>query len=344
MIRTRLCDLLGIQYPILEAPMGEKMGAKLTAAVSNAGGIGCIRQSPIFFGRDPRDVMREDLQEVKRLTNKPIMVNVKFSEEDKGFYEVREAFLEAVLEEKSRDPQLDKMIVAIYTSAGNALPFGKRIKQAGLKWIHKVGRLKHAMRAEETGADALVAMSNAAGGNLGDTLIDSNVLLPLFADSVKIPVIGSGGFVDGKSLAAALLLGAEGVEMGTRLMATQEADFHPNVKTAIVEAEAEDTVVAPGRFSSARAYRNKFMVDRLRKSGGLTEEQMKTTNPKLKAELLKEWEAALRLQVEKGDIENGVLLMGQGAGRIADVPTVHELLQRIMNDAESAVRKLAGGL
>ena len=340
-IDTSLCKLLGIQYPIIEGGMGEKQGAKATAAISNAGALGCVRQSPfVVIGEDPREVMRAEIAEAKALSNKPFAVNVRVAKEELA-HEESSQILDLVLQARKDDPELAEKLVAIVTSAGDCTPFVDKIKSAGLKLIHKVTNLRQALRAEQAGADALIAMGQAAAGHIGSKYIDGIVLIPLIAERVNIPVFASGGFCDGRSFIAALALGAEGIEMGTRFMASQESGFHEAVKSTIVKAGSEDTTVGVGWFSSVRIYNNNFPYMQRSKTQGLPEEELKTTNPQLKEELSRDFFRGIRFdQIEKGDMENCVLPLGQVAGRIDSIPTIEEIIRGIVEEAQEIANNI----
>jgi enoyl-[acyl-carrier protein] reductase II len=341
MFQTRVTELLGIRYPLIEGGMGEKQGVGSTVAVSNAGGLGCIRQSPfVILGEDPREVMRRELHEANSLTANPFGVNIRVGREELAFEESRQ-LLDLVLEERRNDPVLARKLVAIITSAGDSAPYVERIKSAGLRHIHKVSTLKQAKRAEEAGVDALIAMSQAAAGHIGSAGVDGMVLFPLIVEEVKIPVIAAGGICDGRSFVAALALGAEGVEIGTRFMATQEAGFHPNVKATVVSAGAEDTLLGVGWFSTVRIYRNKFAEEYRRKGKGLTEEELKTADPELKKELAREFFHRIKFhQMEKGEMEDCILPLGQVAGRIDRILTVEEVFHRMLHQAWEVIQYL----
>jgi enoyl-[acyl-carrier protein] reductase II len=246
-----------------------------------------------------------------------------------------------VLEEREKYPDLRDRLVAIITSAGDGSPYVDKIKSAGLVHIHKISSLVQAKRAEKAGVDALIAMGQAAAGHIGSAYIDTMVLTPLIAENVSVPVIAAGGICDGRGFVAALALGAEGVEMGTRFMASQEADFNPNVKLEVVKAGAEETTTGVGWFSTVRIYKNKFAEEFKKKAKGLTEEELKIADPELKEELSKEFFWRIRRhQIEKGDMEACILPLGQVTGRIKKIFTVEEIFTQILNEAGEIIRDL----
>lgn len=337
MIRTAMCNLLGIKYPILGGGMGENEGAGLAAAISNAGGLGCIRESVFrIIGVDPKEVLNKEIDEAKTLTDKPFAVNILPTAEEKGSFA---GLLDLVLDKRRSDEKLSKQLAAILTSGGDASPYVEKIKKEGLVHIHKISNVKQAKKMERAGVDFLIVMGHEAAGHLGFDNISTLVLVPMIVDAVKTSVIASGGFCDAASFVAALALGAEGIEMGTRLMCTHEAGFHPNVKKTVVEAEAKDTEVLPCAFSNLRYYKNSFAADLREQTGGVSEDQI--TDKKFHEELNMLMVARMNVyQLRLGDMDKAPLPIGQVCGRIHSVLSVKEVIDGIMEGAEKIIRDL----
>jgi len=337
MIRTRICDLLGINYPIVEGGMGEKEGVTLSVAVSNAGGLGCIRHNPFcLLGVDTRAIMRKELQEAKKQAGNPFAVNIRVGKEQIDYEDI----LDVVLEERGKDPELASKLRAVITSAGDGSTYVEKIKSSGALHIHKVSTVRQAKRMESAGVDALIVLGHEGGGHISFEGVGNMVLLPMVVGAVKIPVIASGGFCDAASFVAALGMGAEGIEMGTRFIATKEGGFHPRFKQAVIEASASDTVVTVGEFANVRFLKNKYIEERVLKTGGKSEDEI--VDPVFKEELLKEFLTSLKeRQVEAGDVENCPLPGGQVAGRINGILTVSEVIEGIMHGAEEIIQNLA---
>src|SRR5271168_690213 len=234
MIQTRITDLLGVQYPIVQAPMGWIARAQLASAVSNAGGLGIIETSS---GR--LDEVREEVKKMRTLTTKPFGVNIA------------QAFV--------RDPDIvgfvvDQGVQFVTTSAGDPNRYCSALKAAGLTVFHVVPSLDAALKAIGAGVDGLVVEGGEGGGFKNPREVATMVLLPLVCSKVGVPVIAAGGIVDGRTMAAAFALGAEGVQMGTRMVSAAESPVHQNWKNAIVAAKETDTVFL-NRFGPGPAFR-----------------------------------------------------------------------------------------
>jgi len=311
MIRTPLCDLLGIEYPILQGGMAWVATAELAAAVSEAGGLGIVGA-----GNAPPDYVREQVRAVRARTDKPFAVNVPLFSPS-----VQETFQVCVEEE----------VPVVTTGAGSPGPFIPMLKEAGIKVIPLVASVALAKRLARTGVDAVVAEGMESGGHVGD--VCTLPLVPQVVDALDIPVIAAGGFADGRGLAAALALGAVGIQMGTRFICTEECIVHENYKQRIVRAGDRSTIVTGHALGHpVRAIRNPMTTyfAELERSGVSEEELIELGTGKL------------RLAVQEGDIQQGSLMAGQVAGLIHDVVPVRELLQRIMAEAEATLDRLQG--
>jgi NAD(P)H-dependent flavin oxidoreductase YrpB (nitropropane dioxygenase family) len=340
MIRTELCELLGIEYPIIQAGMGPFCTVNLAVAVSNAGGMGTV-SIPYGAGVTPdvaRKTVVEHLHRVKRLTNKNFAVNTPIGSETTTPKDVRDllaSIIEAVVEEKQRDPELKKRLVLYITSGGNPKEFVKKIKDAGFLHFHVVGSVRHAKKVEAMGLDGVIASGYEMGGHthLADRAVHTFILVPAVVEAVKIPVIASGGICDGRTLAAALALGASGVQMGTRFIATKECEFHENYKKFIVEAGEHSDTIVPSFIGPARVLKNEAVKKLLEEE----KEELRRGVTVEKAALI---DKLLKRAEQEGDVINGVVAAGQVASRIKDIPSVEELIKRIVSDAARIIKDL----
>ena len=305
-IRTRVSEALGVRYPIVQAPMGWIARAPLASAVSNAGGMGIIETSS-----GELEAVREEILKMRDLTDNPFGVNIA------------QLFV--------RDPTIvdfviDQGVRFVTTSAGNPMKYTARLKEAGLTVFHVVPSLRAALKAIAAGVDGLIVEGGEGGGFKNPRDVATMVLLPLVCSQVDVPVIGAGGIVDGRSMAAAFALGAEGVQMGTRMVSSAESPVHENFKGAIVAAEETDTV-----------FINRFHRPGLRALRTSFSEQL-------------EREEAVDLSVLGrvldlyfgGDMEASIALTGQVAGRIDAVKPVREILRETVDEFRKVSASLAG--
>lgn len=326
---TPLCDLFGIEYPIVQAGMGPGDTTRLAIAVSNAGGLGLISGNVPLGVRQGRsqhemasDCIREAMENTER--EKPFGVNIPVN--SVRFPEVLRAVRDA-----RKDPVVARKLRIIFLSAGDSAPYVRELKEEGLVCAGVVPTVYHAQKVAQAGIDAVVASGYEAGGHVNPDAVHTFVLVAATADAVHVPVIAAGGVADGKSLVAALVLGAQGAQMGTRFICTQEAGFHPNYKEAILKATTRDTIVVQGTLGPQRGLKNSYSVAlRRMMDAGRTKQEI--------AEY-KEEHDVLR-SILDGDVDNAPVPAGQVAGRIHDVPTVHELIQRIMAEALEALRSV----
>ena len=307
-IRTRITEMLGVRYPIVQAPMGWIARAPLASAVSNAGGLGVIETSS-----GELDAVRGEIRKMRELTDKPFGVNIA------------QAFV--------RDPDIvsfviDQGVRFVTTSAGDPQRYCAALKAAGLTVFHVVPSLKAALRAVEAGVDGLVVEGGEGGGFKNPREVATMVLLPLVCSKVGVPVIAAGGVTDGRSMAAAFALGAEGVQMGTRMVSAAESPVHDNWKRAIVEAAETDTVFLnrQGPGPALRALRTE-------KTGRLEAEPPQEP-------IMGEFKRALDLYFG-GDMEASIALSGQVAGRIDSVKPVAEIIAETVAEFEAVTGALA---
>ena len=322
-MKTRITELFGIQHPIIQGGMHFVGLAELAAAVSNAGGLGIITG---LTQRTP-ELLADEIRRCREMTDKPFGVNLTFlptvSSPDYPGY------IKAII---------DGGVKAVETAGNNPQKWMPMLHEAGIKVIHKCTSVRHALKAEAIGCDAVSVDGFECGGHPGEDDVPNFILLPRAAEELKIPFVASGGMADGRSLVAALALGAEGMNMGTRFIATQEAPVHEKVKQAIVAASELDTrlVMRPLR-NTERVLRN-AAVDRLL-------EKEKTLGAAIKFEDIIEEVAGVYPRImQQGDMEAGAWSCGMVAGLIHDVPTVKELVDRIMAEAEGIIRQRLAGL
>lgn len=305
-VKTRITEMLGIEKPIIQAAMGWIARSQLSSAVSNAGGMGIIETSS-----GELDAIREEIKKMKTLTEKPFGVNVA------------QAFV--------RDPNIipfiiDQGIKFVTTSAGDPMKYTATLKEAGLTVFHVVPSLSGAMRAIEAGVDGLIVEGGEGGGFKNAKDVASMVLIPQVCEAVDVPVVAAGGITDGRSMAAAFALGAEGVLMGTRILSSAESPVHPNWKDAIVTADATDTVFLnrQGPGPALRALRTE-RTTRLEKEG----------SPNIFGEFAKTQDVYFG-----GDLEAGIALTGQVAGRIKAVKPVAQIFEETLEEYHRIVAAL----
>jgi NAD(P)H-dependent flavin oxidoreductase YrpB (nitropropane dioxygenase family) len=320
MFKTRITELFGIKYPITQGGMMWISRAELVAAVSNAGGLGIITA---FTFPTPKELAAE-IKKTKELTNKPFGVNITL------LPTLRPVDIDGYL-----DTVIDSGIKIVETAGRSPEPYMERLKAAGVKVIHKCTAVRFARTAQRIGCDAVSIDGFECAGHPGEEDITSLILIPLTADAVEIPVIASGGFGDGRGLVAALALGAEAVNMGTRFMATKEAPGHHKVKEFLTTSSERDTVLVLRSFrNTMRALRNPTSekVIELEKQGSDIHQLESLISGRVGLKLL-----------EAGDTDNGLLSVGQVLGLVHDIPTVKELIDRIIKEAEEVVSSIATG-
>src|SRR5215468_2980402 len=303
---NRVTRLLGVEIPIVQAPMGWIARSPLAAAVSNAGALGIIETSS-----GELDAIRGEIRRMRELTSRPFGVNIA------------QAFV--------RDPGIVDFVAGhgvrfVTTSAGDPTRYTKALKQAGLTVFHVVPSLRAALKAVDAGVDGLVVEGGEGGGFKSQRPVSTLVLLPLVRSRVDVPIVAAGGICDGASMAAAFALGAEGVQMGTRMVSAAEAPIHANWKRAIVAATDTDTVfLRGGKGPALRALRTE-RTERLERGEG---------------DPMAELGAGVREVYFGGNLDAGVALSGQVAGRIDEVLPVGEVIARTVREFADAVRTLA---
>ena len=322
-MKTRITELFGIAHPIIQGGMHHVGLAELAAAVSNAGGLGIITG---LTQRTPELLARE-IARCRAMTDKPFGVNLTFlptvSSPDYPGY------IRAIIEGG---------VKAVETAGNNPQQWLPLLKEHGIKVIHNCTSVRHALKAEAIGCDAVSVDGFECGGHPGEDDVPNFILLPRAAETLKIPFVASGGMADGRSLVAALALGAEGMNMGTRFIATQEAPVHEHVKQAIVAASELDTRLVMRPLRNTERVLNNAGVERL-----LAKERElgdRITFDDIVAEVGGVYPKVMR----DGDLDAGAWSCGMVAGLIHDIPTVKELIDRIVAEAQQIVRQRLAGM
>ncbi len=307
-MRTLLCDLVGIEYPIFQGGMAWVATAELAAAVSEAGGLGIIGA-----GNAPPEFVRDQIRSVREKTRKPFGVNVYY------LSPYLEDIMQVVVEEQ---------VSVITTGAGNPGKHIPRLKEAGIKVFPVVASVALAKRLARAGVDGLIAEGMECGGHIGE--ITTMALVPQVVDAVDLPVIAAGGIADGRGMAAALALGAVGAQVGTRFVCAEECTVHENYKRAITKARDRDTVATGTEGHKVRVLKNKLTREfaRLAAEGASFEEFQELGTGKLRA------------AVVEGDTEYGSLMAGQVAAMVTDIQPAETIITEIIAEAEKTIENL----
>ena len=318
MFKTRVTEMFGIQYPIIQGGMMWLGRAELVSAVSNAGGLGIL--SSMTFSTP--EELKEEIKKTKSLTDKPFGVNFPFLP---GLRPVEpEYFIDVAIEEG----------VKIFETAGRSPePYMERFKKGGAKVMHKLTAVRFARTAERVGCDAVIIDGFECAGHPGEEDVTSLILIPLTADAVQVPVIAAGGFGDARGLVAALALGAEAVLMGTRFMVTKECPMHPKVKERLLEAREMDTMLVQRSLrNSARVLKNAASekTAEMEKRGASLEELAPVISGLKEKEIF-----------ETGELDIGILHCGEVVGLIKDLPSVKEVIDRIVSEAKEIQQRLS---
>lgn len=317
-MKTRITELFGIKYPIICGGMLWLSTPALCAAISNAGGLGNITAANYDTGEE----LRAAIQEARKLTDKPIGVNITLLPSFRITSETYDDYFRVCCEEK---------VTAIEVSGKPATKYMDMVHAAGVKIMHKVGAVRHARNIEKFGYDAVIAAGIEEGGHPLNDDVTTMVLTPRIAETVSIPVITAGGIADGRSLAAALTLGAEGVLMATRFIATRECQIHENFWQELINRQEQDTTLINKSINlQGRALKNDLVAKILEiesKGGGLNE-----LAPLISGQRMKE-------AYKTGDVNYAAFMVGQSIGMIQDVVTCQELLDRMVNEAQEVLAK-----
>jgi len=309
---NRITQLFNIQYPIVQGGMIWNSGYKLASAVSNAGGLGLIGAGSMY-----PDVLREHIQKCKKATDKPFGVNVPM------LYPNIEEIMNIIVEEG---------VKIVFTSAGNPKTWTAFLKEHGITVVHVVSSSKFALKAQEAGVDAIVAEGFEAGGHNGREETTTLTLIPMVKEQISIPLIAAGGIATGRGMLAAMVLGADGVQMGSRFAASEESSSHDNFKQTILNVKEGDTQLTLKELAPVRLIKNKFY------------EEVQTlytkcpTPDELKALLGR---ARAKRGMFEGDLEDGELEIGQIAGLIHDIKPVSEIVANVIEEFEAAKKQVA---
>ncbi|MCD8415894.1 DUF561 domain-containing protein [Tenacibaculum dicentrarchi] len=309
-MKNKITELFNIKYPIIQGGMVWVSGWKLASAVSNAGGLGLIGAGSMY-----PDVLREHIQKCKKATDKPFGVNVPM------LYPDVEKIMDIIIEEG---------VKIVFTSAGNPKTWTAFLKEKGITVVHVVSSVKFALKSEEAGVDAIVCEGFEAGGHNGREETTTLTLIPMVKEKVQIPVISAGGISSGKAMLATMILGADGVQIGSRFAATLESSAHTNFKQTIIDVKDGDTHLTLKELAPVRLVKNKFYND---------VQELYKQNPTI--EQIKELLGRARAKkgIFEGDLNEGELEIGQVAGLIHQIKSAKEVLEEIVTEFEQ-VKKL----
>ncbi len=312
-MQNRITKLFNIQYPIIQAGMIWCSGWELAAAVSNAGGLGIIGSGSMY-----PEILRQHIQKCKTATNKPFAVNVPL------LYPDIDKHIAICIEEG---------VKIVFTSAGNPATYTAQLKEAGITVVHVIANEKFAKKSEACGVDAIVAEGFEAGGHNGREETTTLCLIPQIVNAVQIPVIAAGGIGTGRSMLAAMALGAEGVQIGSRFVLSNESSGHPNFKNAILQATDGSTELSLKQLTPVRLLKNKFYQDvKQAEVNGASKEEM--------TELLGRGRA--KRGMFEGDLEEGELEIGQISGYIKEIKPASEIVKEIVSEYNEALLEISG--
>lgn len=310
-MQNRITELFKIQYPIIQAGMIWNSGWRLASTVANAGGLGLLGAGSMY-----PEVLREHILKCKKATDKPFGVNVPM------LYPDIEKIIDIIIEEG---------VKIVFTSAGNPKTYTSKLKDAGITVVHVVSSVKFALKAQEAGIDAVVAEGFEAGGHNGREETTTFTLIPMVKEQIDIPLIAAGGIATGRGMLAAMVLGAEGVQVGSRFVASEEASSHRAFKEMVVAAKEGDTHLTLKELAPVRMLKNKFFESVM---------QLYTTNP-TKEELKRHLgRARAKRGMFEGDLDEGELEIGQIAGLIHDIKPAAEIVKQLVSEFEIAKKEV----
>ncbi|QBA63740.1 NAD(P)H-dependent flavin oxidoreductase [Muriicola soli] len=308
---NRITQLFGIKYPIIQAGMIWASGWKLASAVSNAGGLGLIGAGSMY-----PEVLREHIQKCKEATSKPFGVNVPM------LYPDIDKLMEIIVELE---------VPIVFTSAGNPATWTSFLKEKGIKVVHVVSSVKFALKAQQAGVDAVVAEGFEAGGHNGRDETTTLALIPAVREQIQIPLIAAGGIATGRSMLATMVLGADGVQVGTRFVASDEASSHIRFKERVVAAKEGDTQLTLKELAPVRMLKNEFFEQ-------VQEAYRRCATPDELRELL--GRARAKRGMFEGDLEEGELEIGQVSAVIHDIKPAAQIVEEMMEEYQSAIQTL----
>ena len=310
-MKNSICDLFSIDYPIIQAGMIWCSGWKLASAVSNAGGLGIIGSGSMY-----PNTLRKHIEKCKNATDKPFAVNLPL------LYPNAQEHINSIIELK---------VPIVFTSAGNPKTWTSILKSEGIKVVHVVSSVKFAIKAQQSGVDAIVAEGFEAGGHNGIEETTTFCLIPDVAKAISIPLIAAGGIVDGKSMLAALILGANGVQIGTRFVASEESSAHEDFKQKVVNLNEGETKLTLKEITPVRMIRNKFFEE----LNDLYLQNASTDDLKRKL-----GRGRAKKGMFEGDLLDGELEIGQAASQLDLILPANEIVEKIITEFESAKSKL----
>ncbi len=311
-MKNRITKLLSIKYPIIQAGMIWCSDWNLASAVSNAGGLGIIGSGSMY-----PDVLKENIINCKNATNQPFAVNIPL------LYPNVEEHIKSII---------DLKVPIVFTSAGNPNTWTKELKSKNIKVIHVVSSVKFALKAQSSGVDAVVAEGFEAGGHNGREETTSLCLIPDIAKEINIPLIAAGGIVDGRSMLAAMILGADAVQMGTRFVASKESSAHKNFKNIVLKAKDGDTKLTLKEITPVRMMKNKFYQEI---------SDLYENNPTKEQLLKKLGRARAKLGMFEGDLDEGELEIGQASSQINKILSAGDIVNQIMDEFISLKSKIS---
>lgn len=309
---NRITELFNIKYPVIQAGMIWASGWKLASAVSNEGGLGIIGAGSMY-----PEVLREHIQKCKKATSKPFAVNVPM------LYPNLEEIMQIIIEEG---------VEIVFTSAGNPKTWTGYLQEKGIKVVHVVSSVKFALKAEQAGVDAIVAEGFEAGGHNGRDETTTFTLIPMVKEQIKIPLIAAGGIATGRGMLAAMVLGADAVQVGSRFVASHEASSHQAFKEMVVKAQEGDTMLTLKELAPVRLLKNHFFEEI---------QQLYAKNPSKEDLITLLGRARAKKGMFEGDLEEGELEIGQIAGLIHDIKPAAEILHDMISEFEEAKAAVA---
>ena len=310
-MKNKVTNLLGIKYPIIQAGMIWCSGWRLASSVSNSGGLGIIGSGSMY-----PETLKKHILKCKKATNFPFAVNLPL------LYPNAEEHIATIIEQK---------VPIVFTSAGNPITWTAHLKSHNIKVVHVVSSVKFALKAEACGVDAIVAEGFEAGGHNGIEETTTFCLIPEVSGRIKIPLIAAGGIVDGRGMLAAMVLGADGVQMGSRFVACKESSAHENFKKLVVEAKEGETKLTLKELTPVRLLKNDFF-----------QEVMKLYNQNATKEMLKEklGRGRAKLGMFEGDLKNGELEIGQASSQLKNILSASEIINQVINEFRDSQRKI----
>ncbi len=309
---NRITKLFNIKYPLIQAGMIWASGWKLASAVSNAGGLGIIGSGSMY-----PEVLREHIQKCKKATNKPFAVNVPM------LYPEIDKIISIIIEEG---------VKIVFTSAGNPKTWTKHLQDHGIRVVHVVSSVKFAIKSQEAGVDAVVAEGFEAGGHNGRDETTTFTLIPMIKEKITIPLIAAGGIATGRGMLAAMVLGADAVQVGSRFVATPEASSHDKFKEMVVKAKEGDTVLTLKELTPVRLLKNKFYED---------VEELYSKSPTREELIQLLGRARAKKGMFEGDLEEGELEIGQISGLISEIKPAAEIVKEMISEFEQAKAEVA---